>query len=270
MTLDAREKSRSAANPIECYRFESGTAIWRFTSGDLRLNLDEGAGGIQTYLPEIIARGELAFTQEETAGAIDVTLPRWNPVAQLFIPFTSPTPVKLTLFRIHPDDGESIVAFVGRVVRAEFSGSDAKLNCVPRAVELRRAIPRIACQRSCNWALYSPGCGLDPNSFKDTGTVATISGFDLTATVFGSRADGYFTAGYLELADGTRRYITDHVGMRVTLQAPIIGLAVGAAFSAFPGCDLTETTCSSKFSNLVNHLGFQREPTKNPYELGMS
>lgn len=270
MSLDTREKSRNSGNPVELYRIQNGSTVYRYAAADLRISVDVAGDGLQTYVPEAISRGELTFSQEETAGMLDVTVPRWNPIAQLFIPFTSPTPVKIKVFRVHPDDGEVIVAFIGRIVRAEFAGSEAKLSCAPLAVELRRAIPRIACQVACNWSVYSPGCTLDPNSFKDVGTIASVSGFDVTATVFASRADGYFDAGYLELADGTTRYITSHVGNRVTLQAPIIGLTVGTAFSAFPGCDLTEATCLSKFNNLANHLGFKRIPTRNPYELGMT
>lgn len=269
MTLDAKEKSRYQANPIECYRIK-GSTIWRFTSADLRVWLDVAGDGLQVYQPEIIGRGEPSFSQEQSSGQIEVTLPAWNVVAQLFIPFTPPAPIEISIYRLHGDDGGVATIFLGKIIGAKFDGPEATLICAPFSAELKRQIPRIACQATCNWATYSPGCGLNRNDFKDVGTISSISGYDVRAAIFATRADGWFNAGYLELADGTSRYITSHVGDRVTLQSPIVGLIVGAAISAFAGDDRTEATCASKFNNLANHLGFKRMPTRNPYQLGMS
>jgi len=270
MSHDTLEKSRHSANPVECYRIQSGSTTWRYTSADQRVSISVAGDGVFAYVPEALSRGELSFSQEESSGVVEITVPRWNPVAKLFIPFTPPNPINLTIYRLHADDGSVIIAFRGSIVRASFSGSEAVLTCAPVAAALSRSIPRIACQARCSWALYSAGCTIDPEDFKDVGTVASVSGLDVTATVFGTQVDGWFTLGYLELSDGTRRRITAHVGNTATLQSPIIGLTAGTAFSAFAGCDLLETTCVTKFNNLVNHMGHKRLPTRNPYQLGMT
>jgi len=270
MTLDARERSRNSGNPVECYRIQLGLTVWRVTSADLRLTIDVAGEGVRAYVPEAISRGDLSFSEEQNSGVVEVSLPRWHEVAQLFIAITPSQPVRITIYRFHPDDGEIGIAFMGQIVAATFEGSTAKLTCAPGSVDLRRSIPRLPCQVRCPWTLFSAGCGLNAEDFREDGVLTSVAGDTLQAAVFATQPDGYFTLGYIQLADATRRYITAHLGNTVTLQEPAIGLVAGTAIAAYPGCDLLETTCVAKFNNLANHWGFRRLPVRNPYQVGLS
>jgi uncharacterized phage protein (TIGR02218 family) len=270
MSYDSLEKSRNDGNPVELFRFSMGSTVWRYTSADRRIYASVGGDGLQLYEPEPMERDESDYSQEDQSGTLQVLLSRFNPVAHLFMAQSPPQPVALTIYRLHYTDGATAVTFIGKVSSVVYEGPTAALRCSPLSAAMNRNIPRLLQQKHCNWALYGPGCGLNKESFKDTGTVASVSGFMVTADVFATRADGWFDTGWMELADGTRRYITAHVGNTVTLQDPFLSLPNGTAFSAFAGCLRTEAVCASKFSNLVNFLGFERIPSRNPYELGMS
>ena len=246
-----------------------GSTIYRWTSGDSIVNLDIPGDGALNYVPEPIERSQAEFSNEDQAGTITVTVSRFNPIGQMFMAFNPPSPVSLSIYRQHLGDIQAVLIFVGKVVAATFDGSDVQLSCAPMTAIFKRNIPRLMYQRECNWALYGPGCTVNKELFKDAGVVTGISGRTVSADVFGTRADGWYKGGWAELGDGTKRYITAHVGTIITLQSPFFGLAAGATIFAFAGCDRSEATCLTKFNNLVNHLGFQRLPTRNPFELGM-
>jgi uncharacterized phage protein (TIGR02218 family) len=247
----------------------SGSTIYRWTSGDTIVNLDVPGDGPMNYIPEPIERSQAEYTNEDVSGTITVAVSRFNPVGQMYIAFNPPSPVSLAIYRQHLGDTQFVLAFVGKVVAATFDGADVQLSCAPLTAIFKRNVPRLMFQRECNWALYGPGCTVNKDLFKDNGTLVTVDGRNLSAAVFATHADGWYTGGWIELDDGTKRYITKHVGDTITLQAPFIGLVAGATIHAFAGCDRTETTCDTKFNNLVNHEGFQRLPTRNPFELGM-
>jgi uncharacterized phage protein (TIGR02218 family) len=272
VTYDGFEKSRNAALPQECYRFAVGATIYRYTSSDSIVSIDVAGDGLFDFLPEAIERDDINFNQEDHSGTITVGLGRFNPVAQLFMAYAPSSPCAVTIYRKHrfDPDNEIVVAFTGKIVAATFDGSLVQLVCAPLSAVLKRNIPRLMFQRACNWALYGPGCGVDKGAFRLTGTVGSVSGFNMTATVFGTMADGWLTGGWVELVDGSKRFIEDHVGTTITLQAPFFGLVGGETIYAFAGCDRSEATCLGKFNNLAKHSGFERIPLKNPFELGLT
>jgi len=254
------ERSLAEGCPVECYRFVSGATEFRYTSADETITLATGA-----YAPEVVVRDSADFSQEDTAGNITVRLGRSNPVALLGVSYVPPTPVFLTIYRKHRGDPETIIHWQGRVVSWSFNGPEATLTCAPISQIFRRRVPAIAFESQCNWHLYGPGCTVAKASFKDSGTVSAVSGVNVNSAVAATRASGWFRNGWLEIATGERRFIVDHVGDLIVLMNKLPALAVGTAIDLYAGCDRTEAVCSSKFSNLVNHLGFPRVPTRNPY-----
>lgn len=270
MSFDALETSQLAGEPVELYRWARGATVWRQTSADQRFSVDVGGDGNQDYDPAPIRRTAPSYRAEDSSGTISVSVSRFNPVGQQFIGSAPPAPVSVTIYRMHRTDPEVIVAFVGKVVAASCDGSWIRLQCAPLTVALRRNIPRILQQRQCVWALYGAGCGVNRATFQDTATVLAVSGLDVQAAEFALRADGWFSEGWLEKNDGDKRAIVGHVGDTVTLDSPFISLAAAETVYAFAGCLRTEAVCTAKFSNLINFMGFERIPSKDPYRLGMA
>jgi uncharacterized phage protein (TIGR02218 family) len=119
-------------------------------------------------------------------------------------------------------------------------------------------------QTPCNKIIYSTPCGVDRTFFKTDGTVSALLGDVVTAAAFGAHADGWFTNGYLEWGN-FKRMIIHHVGQSVTLLAPMTGLMVGQAVSAYRGCQRTFADCVGTFDNGPNFWGFERIPVRNPF-----
>jgi uncharacterized phage protein (TIGR02218 family) len=253
------EGTRSDDTPIELYLFAQGAVEWKQTSGDA-----DYVVGPRTYSPEYLVRGQDAYSQEDWAGNVEVRVKRSNPITALFISGIPVSPVSLTIYRLMRGDSP-VPRFIGTVVGCSFEGSEAVLTCAPISQQIKRAFPIFVVQFQCNLALYSPRCGVSKAAFKLSTTVSSSSGLNVTLASVGGHPDGWFNNGFLELASGDRRYITTHVGSVVTLQRPFLSLPNGTAVDAYPGCDRTEPTCTSKFGNLPNHLGFARVPTRNPY-----
>lgn len=145
-------------------------------------------------------------------------------------------------------------------------------------IEVRGLTQALARQRGhvyqvgCRVDLFSPlkdpltgqnGCGLDPDDFDEAGTVDTVTsgrvfnvdpGLTVTA--------GFFNGGHLRFTTGANAGISMEIKTYadpvMTLHLPLpYGIAPGDAFVAYPGCDKSIGTCSTKFANAEN---FQGEP----------
>lgn len=264
MSYDAQETSQRAGAPLELYRFAYGDNRYFYTSAD-----EEQTYLGDLYTPEVLTRTEISQSGESEQGSVEVTIPRTNPVAQLFISYPPEPPLGVTVYRKHRSDPEVVTFFAGTVSSVVFTGAVAKLTCLPLFESLRRRVPRNTYQVQCNWALYSAQCGVVSANFRVTAQVTVISGDTIQATAFSAQPDGWFNNGWVERANGERRWIVNHVGATLTLMSPFVGLAVNEEVFAFAGCDRTEAVCKTKFNNIANHLGFARVPTKNPFQLGL-
>ena len=261
MSFDTQEKSRYSGDPVEAFDFLNVATHYRYTSSDVPVTI-----GGNMYTPTPITCSGADFSQEDSSASITVTLPRTDAVAAFFLAYTPVQPITLTIHRKHRSDAESVVSFIGTIVSVAFSASEAKFTVAPITQAFKRRIPSIVYQSQCNWALYGAGCGLDKDDFKVVAIVDAVSGNTVTATEFGAQANGWWTNGWLQKSNGERRFIVDHSGEVVTLMSPFSTLAVSESVDAYPGCDRTEAICASKFNNLINHMGWARIPTRNPYE----
>lgn len=261
MSYATRETSRYSGTPFELYLFESGAEAWRYTSGDVSRSFNGN-----TYTPESITRTEIDQNQELNSGSIKVEIPSTNEVAGRFISYIPDSPMSLVIYRGHDGEAESeiVTNFTGRVSMATFN-EICELTVVPEQDVLKRRIPGPKYQAQCNRILYDSGCGVDKTNYKVTGTVTDVSGNVVTSAIFGAKADGWFKAGYIE--SGTkRRMILAHTGTQITLIAPMFGLSVGDSITAYAGCMRTRTDCISKFNNFGRFFGFDKIPTKNPFD----
>ena len=184
MTYDARERSRNDGQPVECYRFAQGDRLWLLTTADQPVTLPTG-----TYQPDVLVRGELRHNQEDGSGSLEITVPRGSSVAGPFILFVPSTRISLTVYRAHRgEESAAEVKFVGTVSSVVFDGSSAKVRCAPLQAAFTRTVPRQTFHAACAWALYGPGCGVDSGAFRDSVTLATVSGITLTSSDFALRA----------------------------------------------------------------------------------
>lgn len=257
MTYSLDDSSVSDGAPIELYDFSVGLLHYRYTSGP-----DEVTYALQTYSPEAMERDDIELSENAFKNELDIKIDRENLFFRRFINSPVDGIVSLTVYRGH---GSNFVTYwVGVVAQVVFDSNEISVTCTPKTSSLIRTGLRRKVQKLCNYPLYSVGCTVNAESFKSTGTVLTVDGNTMTATVFGTKADGWFIAGKFVLGTA-KRLITSHVGTTITLSRAIQEAGVGNAFSAFRGCDHSMTTCRTAFDNLVNYGGQPWLPTKNPF-----
>jgi uncharacterized phage protein (TIGR02218 family) len=263
MSLAARETSIDAGSPVELYDFRRGGTAWRYTSA-----AQDAVYATYTYTAVPIRRSSVEQTGEIGRAGLRITLARDVEVAQAFIT-TPPSEVTLlTIYRRHRDDTETVPVWMGRVLNAEWHGSEVELNCEPVYTSLQRTGLRRLYQRNCPHVLYGTDCRVSAVTHRVQGTVVALNGNAITVAAAAGFPAGHFAGGYATWsASGIteKRMIVAHTGDNVTLSAVPPGLVVGATVMLYPGCDRTLATCETKFGNSANFGGFPFIPTKNPF-----
>lgn len=276
ITYTDAESSLQDAQPVELYRFVHGLDSYCFTSADVPC-VFKG----ETYEPEAISRSTIDQSQEDQAGSLEVSMPRECAVAALFIAYLPSVPVKLYVYRTHRNSPDVVQTFQGTVVSATYTENECKLRCAANADILSRIIPIAIYQPQCNHVLFSTsnkydleggtraqniGCNADKAAFRVPVQVYAVDELTVSGTGLGDKPEGWFAYGYVErVRDGDVRWITQHTGSSIELSYPFKDLGPGEVLYAYPGCDRLESTCRSKFNNVVHFGGFTRMPAKNPF-----
>ncbi len=257
MTYAAYETSDAQGQPIELFRFVRGPVSYRYTSA-----ADEVEYNSERYEPVLIRRSALVTTDDPWKNEVTVSVRRNHLLAAEYLMRPLEEVIALSILRGH--DTQFVTLWQGFVAQVTWDADLAHFRCEPRTVSWLRGALRRRYQRLCNYALYGPGCGVNADLYKETGTVASASGLTITASVFSGHASGYWTAGKI-VYGAYRRLITSHTTNTVTISSAIPGIQTGGTFDVYPGCDHTPATCKAKFNNLVNFGGQPWIPTKNPF-----
>jgi uncharacterized phage protein (TIGR02218 family) len=256
---------------VELYKFTDGVTVYRYTSADSDIIYD---GATWTAIP--IGRGDrVRDTSEDTKNLLEVTVAQDNPVARLFLGRPPKGPVRFKLYR-----GETVetiaLILTATVNSAQWSGSEATLECQSPMLAASRNGLRHRYQAQCRHALYSRGCGVDADDYDVYFTFIQLVLAESRVKVAASAplTDGYAVGGVLEI-NGERRLILDHASgiedgddvVFFDIARPFsVGIEPGDAVKAFAGCDHDVVTCREKFDNLANFGGFPVIPKVNPFE----
>ncbi len=165
--------------------------------------------------------------------------------------------------------------FTGIVGEVQADSGVVKLTINSMLRRLNTAFPRNYFLPQCNHALFDAGCTLVASTYAVSGTVAAAG----TATSFTSgatQADGWFALGYVVWLTGANAGLKSFVKSYAnasgtfTLAYPISPPGAGDTFTAYPGCDKLQSTCTTKFNNAAHFRGFPFVPTPETLELGQA
>ncbi|SFC45371.1 DUF2163 domain-containing protein [Tropicimonas isoalkanivorans] len=127
-------------------------------------------------------------------------------------------------------------------------------------------------QATCDAVVGDARCGadLEAAAFRGTGVVTGLSGDrSFTASGLDGFAAGWFSFGTITWSSGAnagrQAEISGHSldGGIVTvtlLEAPVLPVSAGDAFTIRAGCDKCAETCSTKFANIAGFRGFPDIP----------
>lgn len=250
--------------PVSLYQFTRGDneKIWRFCDADKDLEING-----QTWSATAISD-----SGRHTGENITVTLPSSNPVALLYRGQPPSQTVTLTIMRLHWQDSEIRVVWIGTIVEAKRPEvHQTQLISAGLSATMESAGLRLTWGRNCPYAAYDYDCRLKAKDFAVHGLqIAAKDGTTITVNLPPAIAQGWFNAGFIEWtdADGVRevRAVTVHQDNRLTLMGGTQKLDVGMIITAYPGCDGRAETCQTKFNNMLNYGGIPHMPHKSPYD----
>jgi uncharacterized phage protein (TIGR02218 family) len=154
----------------------------------------------------------------------------------------------------------AIVRFAGRMGEiTSAGGTQIQFNVDSWTILLDANMPKNVCQQACMHTLYDSGCTLSKATFAVSGAVSgtpSPSSFQTGLT----QADDYFSLGMVLFTSGpnngqlrtVRSYAHTSGVVNVVLPFPFAPVA-GNTFTIYPGCDLSQATCTTKFSNLAHY-----------------
>jgi hypothetical protein len=222
---------------------------------------------------------------------LEITMPASNEFPAMFVDIVPGQQGDLTITRVHRDDelidtaNGSITIFRGFVQSVAFSKNnlEARLAVTPMSMNLNKTIPLWTYQSMCNHMLFDGHCRLNENlpTYIVTCTVLSASGNTLEVTpivptpagedpnnLITVGKEGWANAGFVQIGTEFRTVLSHTSSLGTTgvleLILPFYHDMVGKTVTVRVGCDHTSATCSSKFDNVINYLGFEFVPTKNP------
>lgn len=155
-----------------------------------------------------------------------------------------------------------LVVFNGRVGEIDTERTKITFNINGFTELFNQPIPRNVYQANCLNTLYDTACTLNQASFAVSGTISSGStGIALNCGL--SQATDYFTLGKMKFTSGVNSNLWRTIQQYTHGSPSIININIpfytapsnGDTFTIYPGCDKTITTCTNKFSNLVNFRG---------------
>lgn len=284
LALGTYERSTWQGQPFQLYEFyrTSGTQrfFWRFTGTDTNLMY-----GTAIWYAAPISDSGVQLSSEAASTELEVTLPVATDFCQQYrLAGTVPSDtVWLRVRRAHYDqiqdvDGkptltsDALLTWIGTVNGiTQTDELTAKVTCSMLSTSFKRGGLRYGYQHTCPHILYNPKtCKVNPEDFKVLAAVTDVAGLTLTANEWATRPDGWFTGGFILYTIPTgmteRRMILKHYSSHLEIHGQPAGMKVGDIVSAFPGCDLTISTCVDKFHNLDNNGSFPHAPGRNPFD----
>jgi uncharacterized phage protein (TIGR02218 family) len=264
VSIDEREFSRDEGRPRRLFLFTMGNTRWAYAAGSEPVTFLA-----DQFTPLNIILSAYQQSLSEGAPSVTVTLDSSAAIAQQFVAFMPVQPMTVRVYKYEEDDPDSEydLHFMGEVVAAAFDEEDGlvTLECRTVSSKIDRNVPWPVYQKPCNRALYSVGCGVDPEQYRTHATLSAVNRNEIRSPAFAEHPDGWFLAGFVRTELGESRLVVYHVGDTLILQAPFVYATADNEVDAFAGCDLRRSTCKIKFNNYPRWMGFPRVPGNNPY-----
>lgn len=245
-----------------CARSPGGIAIDENSDSGPRahwtIGLDTGSWSVTIMPRDTDTLGALPWMHAVRAGILQ------EATCRVDRGYVAAWPVSPTLSLV-PDG--TINIFFGRVAEIDFGRSSVQININDPRELLDTDQPRNLFTAGCRYALFSPQCTLNKDTFAENALVTAVTSSQLFSTNDVGHADGYFSLGSIAFTGG------DNVGLRMMIRSSIgatgalallaplpFNVAPGDTVKLYPGCDKSVTTCANKFGNLINFGGFPEIP----------
>lgn len=280
MTFDSRETSLEGSQPVLLIHFFRTGKDWYYTNSDQDITFDS-----QVYTAIPISMTSVVQSGDAKAENLDFTLPASATICVYLDTFFPTETIGVRVRKVHMDEtvatGEytspvdpldAPVIWVGEHINTKRpSVSQRVLTCNTLSLSMNRGGLRLSWSRQCPHFLYMRGCFVNKADFAVTLTsFVVVDGVTVNAVEFGTMDANYFDGGFIEWESETgvveRTGIETQVGGTATIFGTTVGMATGASFIAYPGCNRTAETCNEKFDNLLNYGGINHMQGTSPFD----
>lgn len=170
---------------------------------------------------------------------------------------------EIPTLKLIPDG--TVNVFFGRTGEIDFGRSSIQISINDPRELLDVDMPRNLYTRQCRYALFDSRCSLDKAAFAFATQIAAAPSTQQFSIVGPVQADNYYALGSLNFTSGDnaglRMMVRSSAGNTLALLAPMpFAVSPGDLLTVYPGCDKTDTTCQTKFNNLLNFGGFKYIP----------
>ena len=268
MPFNLLEASLNLGRPEELYEFSVGDAFWRVTS---RSQPSDFKGYDWQPLPGL---RRTKFKQSRNGGddSIKLYTPIDFEITKMFDVAAPPMPIGLTVYRHHRGDGEEYgQSWAGRIRGCEWvDGATAILHGDGANSMLSRHTLRLTFDHRCPHMLYDAGCTLDPENFKLTAPVASVTKNTIVSPMFATKPNDWLALGFVKY-NGYRFMISGHAADTISVFTPVnlTRLPQPVICEAYAGCDHLLDTCWDKFNNGLNSEANPWMPNRNPFISGI-
>lgn len=242
------------------FTFNCANKYWHYTNGKKIVY----SGG-NKHIPVAISRGR--WKSEMDNSDFQITIPSNIPLISLFV---QRNPIRPVYVKIKNTNGNIVLSGVILEVTIKAQERKAELNCQSIKTMISGHLPSRKFSPACPWILYGNDCKVNKTDYKleVNRSDCTISNTSIIHSDLSSYDNGYFSFGFIECGHETI-LIVKHVGDELTLLNAFFTDYEEDTFRIYPGCDLTKSTCETKFSNLSNFGGFPFIPVRNPVTEGV-
>lgn len=264
MSYETELQARQMTEFAELYTIRCGDLVYYYTSYSSAVTLYG-----RDYIARPIKRSVLNKTCKLEQEKLSITCPI-DPIMQKYVGAAPAESTHLFIVRVFLNiNKDMIIIFDGDLIDATFQDNMVTANFESRTKVFRGKIPKFVFQSFCNHDLFDTNCAVMSDSYKVTAQLSAVSGIALTSTKFSEYPNGYFVGGHAKFSLDYRM-ITSHVGGVIQIQIPFSSSVVpGILLDVWPGCDKSPITCTSKFGNFNNFLGFPNIPSSNPTVWGI-
>jgi uncharacterized phage protein (TIGR02218 family) len=162
----------------------------------------------------------------------------------------------------------TVNVFTGIVSEVQMTRSQIEIIVSSPLDLLNVQMPRNLYQAGCLHSLYDSGCTLSAAAYAVSGAITVAQTASLLQSGL-SNITSWFDLGYVTFTSGANvgvtRTVKSYTNFGGYSQLNLITAlpaapAVGDTFTAYPGCNKMQLTCSSKFNNLTHFKGFPYVP----------
>ncbi len=261
MSFNERESSAFAGEPVDLFFFEHVDKWWAYTSAEVDITY----AGI-TYFPlPGLQREALESSQEDARNPLKILLPAEHELVGLTYGNAQAGKLQATIRRLHRDDNEAEVQFIGEFIKREWKEPLSSLVFESLWSRAGRGGGRRRVQRGCGYRLFDGGCGLAEEDYKVAGTLESVMGEQVEVGAATGYSDGWFAGGEMIVGPLSIDIIA-HQGSNLQLAYPAV-MEAGQSVVLLPGCDHSFDTCGTRFSNGDNFGGQPHLIIDNPYDI---